>query len=345
MALFDYRTKDEAQISFLVFEDLRFAQNGGHGPAVYRYDDLESALSKYRETPEHMTPALGMHLSERAELDLIQRREGEHVLVTDFRNFSHWRTNDEVLRAVDHLCETLNIQWQMDSRCMAGHATILIPLERGIEHIPDRVFSNKMLKPVDPRFWGDSPVSVTAINEAYVEGEGWMKQEEFLKQAEAFGYDSPHCLKVKWFNVNYIDDTGHTGQVDVPPLDMQILQERYRLCNANEHGIKTAIEQIAENVAELVVAAGPDRDHYTEQLKADFTQGRVASAVEALEAMRDYGDTDRNRSQARVMLARVKSLSMVLMKASLESRMSDASARAADKRKNGPGRNSAEHER
>lgn len=344
MDAFDYRTKDESQVSFFVFEDLRFAQNGGRGPSVYRYDDLESAMAKYREVPEYMTPALGMHLSERSELDLIQRWEGEHVLVTDFRNFSHWRTNDEVLHAVDHLCESLNIQWQMDGRCLAGHATILIPFERGVEHIPDRVFLSKNLRPRQPQVWGAKPDPTSAINEAYVEGEGWMKYEKFRERAEAFGYNSPHCLKVKQFNVNYVDNTGHTGQVDVYPLDMQILQERYKLHHGNEYAVKTAMEHIAENVAELVVVPGPDRERYVEQLKADFAQGKVTSAVEALEAMRDHGDTDRNRSRARALLARVHSVAGA-RQPSLETRMSDASARAAATQKTELGRDSAEHER
>ena len=330
---FDQRTVDDSQISFYVFDDLRFQQNGRGRPVVYRYDDLSSALAKYLELPADMTSALGMHLNARAELDLVHRREGEHVLVTDYLNFPHWRNNPETLQSVAKLCDSLNIQWQMDSKCMPG-MTILTPLESGFERIPDNVFAEKALLPKKPDLFQAKADPNTAINEAYVEGEGWVPYSAFRKKAEAFGFKDPHCVQVRQFNVNYQDRDGHTGQADVYPMDMQILQERYQLQHGDEYTVKRSIERLSEEVSELLVK-GPEQENYKQLLQKELSRGNFASTIDALDTMCNYGGTDQDIAAAYRLKARVHSLSW-MERPSLVSQMCTAAAKAAAQLKGNP---------
>lgn len=99
MEVYDLRTVGADQMSFYVFDDLRWQQqtiNHRPGPHIYRYDTLVEAVSKYKELPSHMRTAIGVHLNARSELDIVHRYGDEAVLVTDYLNLPAWRHNDAI---------------------------------------------------------------------------------------------------------------------------------------------------------------------------------------------------------------------------------------------------------
>lgn len=298
----DHRTVGEDKVSFYVFADLRAAQNR-HAFEIYRYDSLEDAMAKYCDLPESHTPALGMHLSACSELDLLQRRDGEHVLVTDYLNYPDWRTSPDVLDAVDTLCQDFRIQWQYDSKCLG--TLILIPMERIPGYtIPDTAFNDKMLRPEEPLRYGRQPNPITAINEGFVPGQGWTDFQTLHAEAERFGYDDPRCVRVKTFNVNYTDANGHAGQADLRPMDLRILLDRYTLQYGEREQAEKLIDNLSHEISELLVVPGAARDDYARSLREDLNAGKVDDVVSSLELMRDHGETDRQRSAARCLLAR-----------------------------------------
>lgn len=116
MARYDNRTVSDDQHSFYVLDDLRFQKNPNRMNRgsfdIFYYDTLPEAMAKLKTLPDDMTPALGMHRDQMSELDLIHRRNGEYVLVTDYQNYSSWRTDPVVNASVDTLCAQLNVDWQ-----------------------------------------------------------------------------------------------------------------------------------------------------------------------------------------------------------------------------------------
>lgn len=336
----DFRTVSEDTISFYVFDDLRYNQNGRKDFAIFRYDLLEEAIAKFREIPAEMTPALGMHLSAVSELDLIHRREGEVHLVSDYMSYPKWRQSPDVLSSVKALWDQFRPEWRMDGKCIG--TTILIPLERNFERIPDPAFADKQLSPKRATFYMDKPNPLTAINEVYVPGEGWLDFESFYKKATDFGFHNPHCMKAQQFNVNYIDANGHTSQADVSPMDMQILFERYRMQHSEPYIINTMKERLAEEVSELVVQVPFKRDEYKESVEKALKAGEVDCVVKTLETMRDYGQTDHDIAQAIRLLARVQGIQE--RKPSLEQQMVSASEKSAQQ-KEPAGRNNIQPER
>lgn len=306
MGVYDHRTVSENQVSYYVFNDLRFQQNDRHDFDIFRFDTLEEAMSKFRQIPPDMTPALGMHRDARSELDLLHRREGDAVLVTDYLNFPKWRTDPDVQKAVDTACAAFDVQWQMDSRCL--NTTILIPLERGFECLPNRVFSDKNLRLADPAHFGHQPSIYSAINEGYVEGEGWLAYPALRQNAERFGFHDPHCVKVRQFNINYIDTQGRTGQADISPMDLQILLERHIFQHGEPSAVKDAIKRLSEEISELLVSSDPERTTFAETLRKELSEGRIETASEALTTMRDFGEADHQIAVATRLLSRVQGI-------------------------------------
>lgn len=352
MAGFDNRKKSEAEQSFYVVDDLRYKQNEGkvrrNSFDIYRFDTLQEAIDKFKEIPEFMTPALGMHLSERSELDLVHRREGENVLVTDFFNFPKWRTNENVLSAVKDLCEEFNIEWQMNSR-LVTYGTILIPLERNIVRVPDKVFDDKNLAS-KPTPFSNHPNPLSAINEAYVEGRGWLPFADVSRAAESFGYNNPQLLKITQFNINYKDNRGYLGQSDISPFDLQILEERHAIRFGPESTRNTALRKLAEELDEF----GEDFDHYDyhdgienseehiDSLVAALSEGKVHEIVAFL---RDIGEDNEEFSARALNLAsRVQGVVSHERKQSLDAKINEAAEKTTSQNANTQERQTPEPE-
>ncbi len=346
MAVVDSRKSSEAEKSFYVVDDLRYQQNksrpGRGNFDIYRFDSLNEALGKFKEIPKDMTPALGMHKSERSELDLIHRREGEPVLVTDYLNFPDWRSDMFVDEVVKTACQDLNVQWQMNNKLIGN--TVLIPLTNN-DFVPDKVFDDKNLSPKSSFIYSNNPNPLSAINEAYVEGKGWIPFDEFRREAESFGYHNPDLLKVTRFNVNYKDNRGNAGQADISPLDLQILEERYAILFGNEQVRATALRKLAEEVDEF----GEDFDYYdyhdgiedreehVKSLEAAFSEGKVDEIVSYLREIADENVTDHDIARALSLASRIQGLA-TLRRPSLDTRINGAAEKQGQNKIERPGK-------
>jgi len=290
MSLYDYRSYSEEQISFYVFDDLRYQQNKRGEFNIYRYDTLSEAIAKFNELPHDMTTALGMHLDTYSELDLLHRREGENVLVSDYLNISKWRTSAAVHEALDTIIDTLKPEWQMDHKCIGE--SILIPLDR-FDTTADKYFNDKNLLPQQRDMPWQKASPISAVTEAYVDGKGWVDFKEVFAAAQNFGYQNAYCPKVQKFNFNYEDTQGHRSQADIGALDLQILRERYMLQHGNAEERKHITDRMANEVADLTCAlTSAEYPSYLDALKRDFISGDTTRAMEALAALKSSHTTN-----------------------------------------------------
>jgi len=340
MARYDNRTVPDDHHSFYVFDDLRFQQNPlrPHRGSfdIYYYDTLDAALTKFQEIPEDMTPALGMHRSPMSELDLIHRRGGESILVSDYLNFSKWRTDPTVQKSVDTLCSRLNVEWCMDSKCFTG--TILVPLERNLHRIPDKGIADKALRPRSPQFLQSTVDPSTAVNEVFSPQMGWIPYNSAAKAAESFGFHDPNLLKVQQFNINYTDLQGRTGQRDVSPMEMQLLMERWKF----QHNDRSQASAIARKTADELddfffsvnitehTSGAPDKDKAVSQMAEDILSGNTDYIAQLLRDIRDNGhQSDQNIAQAHIFLSRIEGFHNTTRKPALDHLISAADARVS----------------
>ena len=258
MAVYDLRTVGEDQMSFYVFDDLRWQQQTtNHRPVadIYRYDTLVEAVFKYKELPSHMRTAIGVHLNAKSELDIVHRYGDEAVLVTDYLNSPAWRHNDAVDRALGQVCESLNIEWQLDHQLLG--ATVAIPSARLYNLvIPDSYMEDKALAPREPDRYGAKVDPYTAINEVFCEeGGGWIPLRD--AQAKGISFDNPELLKVSQFNVRTKDKQGYTHNVDMSPLDLNILQEGYTLRYGDQPSFDNALDRLVSDLYQFSKNAEP----------------------------------------------------------------------------------------
>ena len=204
------------ELCFYVFDNLRCAQDG-EGGNVYRFDSLDSAIECFERMPREWTTALGAGRGGLSELDLVQRRQGEPVLVTDFANFPAWANDAQVQRAVGALTNRLDVRSMLDHSILKD--TVVLPLE-SFPADGNRYLSDKRLLPRNPS-WPH-----TSINEAYVRDEGWVSPRRLAELAASFGYSNPRCPEVTMLNVEYVADDGRRGQMDVTPAEYGYMVER-----------------------------------------------------------------------------------------------------------------------
>ena len=207
---------NDEKLAFFVFDNLRCSQDG-EGGGVYRFERLDDAVACYERMPKEWTTALGGSRSDLSELDLVQRRQGVSTLVTDFNNFPEWRADAQVQQAIGALVERLGIGLVADRSIIRG--PILVPLE-GRDPANDRYLSDKKLR------LRDAAWPASAINEAFVRGEGWVSPQKLSELSRDFGYSNPSCPFVTQLNVAYEADGGRIGQMDVTPREFGFLVER-----------------------------------------------------------------------------------------------------------------------
>lgn len=342
MPRFDQRTVPQDQITFYVFDDLRFQQNressGRSNCDIFYFDTLEEALEKFKDIPEWMTPALGMSWG-MGEWDVIHRREGFNVLSTDYSSVERWRKNPEALGYVDRLCSALNVAWVYDSRTIPND-TILVPRTPWFQWLPDRAVLDKSLCLRERKSYLRQPSPLSAINEVFCQGDGWLTYEEFRKKAEDFGYDNPHCLRVHTFNVSYTDANGHEGQIDVSPGDFRILLERYALQHGEPEEVQTAAQKLAAELDEFIYQfdtyeykdrAEGAREESVNALRDEILEGRTEDIISYLQLLVDENEfsSDEEKAAAHNLLARVDGLSRSERKPELDKQISVAAEQQA----------------
>lgn len=343
MEVYDLRTVGADQMSFYVFDDLRWQQqtiNHRPGPHIYRYDTLVEAVSKYKELPSHMRTAIGVHLNARSELDIVHRYGDEAVLVTDYLNLPAWRHNDAVDRALGQVCESLHIEWQLDHLLLG--ATVAIPSARLYNLVtPDSYMEDKALAPRWPTRYGAKIDPYTAINEVFCEeGGGWISLRE--AQEKGISFDNPDLLKVSRFNVRTEDEQGYTHNVDVSPLDLGILQEGYTLRYGEQYAFDKTLDRLVSDLYQFSKDAepyeykdqGPDYEAQIKATRDQLSRGETGAIKAYLDDFLAEGSSCKElmpKVQACCLLARVKNLDGLehYRKPTLAQQMENAESRKA----------------
>lgn len=207
-------------VSFYVYNNLRSVQDHVK-TELFRYDNLQDAINKYKELPAEWTSAIGASIDLRAEVDLVQRRNKESVLVTDYRRMASFKDREDINLYVNDIINQLNIQYELVS---GVHPYVSI-LGKLVEvDANNRYINDKML------YVRKNDVSGLnqAINEVYVVGKGWLNPEQFANLNKN-QYGNSYNPKVTFINVNYITQNGNIGQADVTPNDFMKLKEKTKM--------------------------------------------------------------------------------------------------------------------
>ena len=250
---------DDTKLGFFVFDNLRCSQDG-EGGNVYRFDTLDEAVACYERMPQEWTTALGGSRNDLSELDLVQRRQGVNTLVTDFNNFPEWKNDPQVQQAIGALMDKLGIGIMADRSIMEG--PIMIPIDAQ-DPAEDRYLADKKLR------LRDSASLTSAINEAFVQGEGWVSSQKLSELSRDFGYHNPNCPFVTQLNVAYEARDGHAGQMDITPREYAFLVERAlrEALSVQEKG-STARRDTPNDLMRRICQWRDAAAHATEQEKA-----------------------------------------------------------------------------
>lgn len=210
---------DNEPLKFYVVNNLRFQQD--QTPfEVQRFNTIDMAYESYSQFCDKYTAALGVTIASGREIDIVQARGGESVLVTDYRGIDGFKDNPLVLQAIDHAIGKLGIQ--REGNYDLFRQSIEIPLAK--EEPTDPYLDDKRLLPKDPKH----PIS--AVNEAFCDGRGWVQLEDLLKElADYDPYVNLTHIKISTVNVSYVrTDTREVGQMDISPSTLGVMLERFK---------------------------------------------------------------------------------------------------------------------
>ncbi|MDD2302837.1 MAG: hypothetical protein PHG30_09765 [Eubacteriales bacterium] len=209
----------EHTYSFYVVDNLRYMQDGQRF-IVESGLKLDAAIARYRGISDTQTKALGASIDEIKSLDLVHCRpaepgevSGRNLLVADYLKIPAWKNNS--LIAVN----TVNIlKEQLCIGLMFSNSRI-IPLPEN--EVADPYFHDKYLM---TQRRGDY---MSAVDQIYVVGHGWLGPHEFHEAFDDAGYKSPYFPYITAYNVNYyIPGRNQTGQADVTPNNFDKLVEK-----------------------------------------------------------------------------------------------------------------------
>ena len=206
----------EHTYSFYVVDNLRYMQDDQ--PFIITDGmTLDAAVERYKSLPDAQIKALGANIDETKSLDLVHCRPvepgdvtGQNLLVADYLKIPAWKNNSLIaVNTVNILKEKLCIGLMFsDSR--------IIPLPENER--ADPYFADKYLM---TRRHGDY---MSAVNQIYVVGHGWLGPREFHAAFDDAGFRSPYFPYITSYNVNYfIPGRGQIGQADVTPHNFGLL--------------------------------------------------------------------------------------------------------------------------
>lgn len=190
--------------------------------AFYRYDTVQeaSALFNFIQT-EHpdLNISLGIHKDFTRRADIIERTGGVTALSDQYQYTNPWKGDKSVGLAAKEASRRVGAAWRMD-RELVG-TPILIPNERSTGFLPE-YFDGKSLC---PEVLGQPQ---TSIQEAFVQGLGWMSLDGLKAVAKHRGYGNPEIPAVSHYLVAYrVDGNGSKGTVSISPAEYKTLEERY----------------------------------------------------------------------------------------------------------------------
>ena len=220
---YDFRTKSQDELTFYVFDNLRLHEMAG-GSSIYCYDTVEEAIKKFTELPNNWTTAIGCSFGNKHEIDLVQRVNEKPVRVMDFYGIKEFRERPDVNEAMEQLEKDLSIQYQLVFG-IHPKRSVLAPLEEP-EYLDSHLNSKVLF--VSPRRRSNS--FFASMNEVYVQGQGWMDVEEFLKVYPHDRYTNSHSPVVEKVNANYIEvGTNRIGQCDMSPISFKNMLEKTKM--------------------------------------------------------------------------------------------------------------------
>lgn len=269
--LHDKRTKPESEWTYYVVDNVPRMSN------IYRYDTLQEAIDKYKSLPNDAIKAIGSSIDGRHEIDHIHCRSGQNVLVMDCANLDPWKSSQESIDAIDMMIAQLNVQHQLSGMFGREYPSVVVELERYKDPNLENYFHNKLLRPADPKSL------LSAINEVYVEGAGWLSMDVFMvrlynSRPKAMG-EGAESNFVTRLNIDYIDDHGRTGQADLSTKDFVRLKE------------KTEREITPVKLAGDLYAFAEDLDFYDAMDQADTKEKELLHIEKDIESGSVYAYT------------------------------------------------------
>ncbi|NLT14143.1 MAG: hypothetical protein GXY05_07355 [Clostridiales bacterium] len=221
----------EHTYSFYVVDNLRFTQDDQ--PFVIKNDlTLDAAIARYKALPDTQVKALGATMDELKSLDMVHCRptglneDSQNLLVADYLRIPAWKNNSLIaINTVNILKDELNISLMFsDSR--------IIPLPESEKSDP--YFDDKYLM---TRRHGDY---MSAVNQIYVVGHGWLGPREFHEAFDNAGFKSPYFPYVTAYNINYyIPGRSQTGQADITPYNFDLLTEKTKQYDLSKQKLGT----------------------------------------------------------------------------------------------------------
>lgn len=341
MATQDYRKNPDQYPSFYVFNDLRFPQNRDtvqdypkDNPGISRYSTLEEAVSGLKNTPSYMTPALGIAMSNMSELDLIHRREGEMILIQDYKRYPLYRNDPAVDGIVKNLCKALHVEWQSEPEIIKD-SPILAPLSLpGLVNTPmSSYLDDKDLRVEAPR--PDIVNPLYAIKEVYSPETGWIPFDAFFRMAEEYGFNNPHIPRAAQFSVAYNHGEEYGGQADITVEEYKMLAERYYVTHGTEEQVKKAVNDLADALFAFMKDHDPyeykdqvpDEDAAEYQLSAIRNQllcGDIKDFKDTLKDIVNEPADDAEKKRACDLLRRLSTFSKRRMRKSLSQKILSA---------------------
>lgn len=294
----DNRTKPHDQWSYYVVDNLPTMAN------LYRFDTVEEAIEKYKSLPDTLVSAIGSSIHDAREIDHIHRCDGKNVLVTDCDHMQPWVGNSEIQESIDKMIAYLNVQYQYSHIFSPRYPSVIVDLERYRGNEMDHYFDDKLLRPENPK------LHTSCVKEVYVEGEGWLPRDSFLKMLENSRPGRPgeprKNVFVDMLNIDYIDKTGRCGQADISPRNFNLLMQ------------KTLREISPDKLAEDLYQFASDQDPFEEQdqadtkgaelhlMKQDIDTGNVSHYVKYLTAALNDGSlSEEDNKTALSLLSRL----------------------------------------
>ncbi len=222
MSLYDHRTKPETAWTYYVVEHLPKMDH------IHRFDTPEEAIRCYRDLDPRLRSAIGSSIGGVHEMDLIHRCANDtSVLVTaaDHIETPLWRESTEIQNAIDLMIAELNVQHERNNTMFPSFPSVLVELQRYQDHSLDSYFCQKILLPDEPGQFA------SAITEAFVMGEGWMKRDDFFRflrnSTSGERGSDPKDVFLDRLNIRYINlQTGYSGEADISPQEYALLKER-----------------------------------------------------------------------------------------------------------------------
>lgn len=207
---------------FFVIDDLR--KNDFHQE---HFDNLKSAVELFGslDGSGSKMPTLGVRVGS-GSLDLIHRLNGENVLVSDYKN--EQALSADVKAAINEI-EAVAKELINEGAVRYRYSNVILPW---------RDYSVKVIAPIVPDFVPDAycndkilkaggGIPATAINEIYLDGDGWVNYKDFLKDPSQ--YVENGVLKVESVNVAYVKSdrlVGVDGQMDLSVDNFEAMAEK-----------------------------------------------------------------------------------------------------------------------